>query len=140
METTRETELFLISLAEGVCYITPKNILETMFVEYWMPEEMVCLGYAQRLEWHLGKDNLMYERFELSSKGKFYHDFMNIEERAKRAIIALEEINKKTTSQELKKEKMQVNGFMKNSKIWSITPYKGKELTNKPEKNSTLKM
>ena len=105
---------------------------------------LFATGATNNLGWHIGLDNLVYERHTLSEYGKavlsevpnyFSEKNMHISKYYRgitptNMLNALKEINNEISSNKLEREKEIIKFLCKKNLIESITEYTGKELAN----------
>ncbi len=127
MENKSINGLYLIDTTEAVSYIVDQPFLEIMVTTLLSPEDLVCLKYGTRLEWHIGEDKRVYETLGLTKEGEKHHEMIDAETHAKQSFEALNEMGKNINSQNLSGEKNRLSEFLRINEISQISNYEGKE-------------
>ena len=133
MENKNVNEKYLVETTETVSYIVDKQFLEVMLTNLLSPEDIVCLKYGTRVDWHFGEDKRIYETLSLTSEGKKRHEMINAQTQAEPCFTVLSEIGKNDNCQNSTSEQQRVFAYCKTNEICRISEYQGKEF-EKPQK------
>ena len=113
---------------ESVCFILEQKVLEIMLSDAWGLKELYNCCYLDRVGWHEGNDRKVYIRYVLSERGNDLYNVLEIKEKGKNYIKALNEMNNGTNSKHLLYEKEDIRLYNYTFKVNKIYKYEGKEL------------
>lgn len=118
---------------DDVRWIIDKHTLELMLAEKVDLLFLKNNNYMNRLGWHIGKDQKVYERYQLNPTGELAYDFFKVKAVGKNYLEALKEINDNNNPKNLQKEKTEIYLNFRKNNIKSIKKYDVKELKKDKE-------
>jgi len=118
---------------DDVRYIMDKPTLEFMLAEKVDLQYLINNGAVNRLGWHIGKDQKVYERYQINHYGENLCNFFKTEVVGKSYLKALKEINDNNNPKNLQKEKTEICSHFRKNQIKSIKKYDAKELKKDEE-------